>query len=87
MSNCYHCGQSVPENLNLTVSILGSARDMCCPGCEAVASAIVQNGSESFYQYRTKTSETPEFTPQSLPASIHQELSLYDNEDILKLIC
>lgn len=56
---------------------------MCCPGCEAVASAIVSSGSESFYQYRTEHSETPEFTPKALPQSIQQELSLYDNEEIL----
>jgi len=56
---------------------------MCCPGCEAVASAIVSSGSESFYQYRTEHSETPEFTPKALPQTIQQELSLYDNEEIL----
>ena len=83
MSACFHCGQPVPKGLNLNVEILGEARDMCCPGCEAVASAIVSSGSESFYQYRTEHSETPEFTPKALPQTIQQELSLYDNEEIL----
>lgn len=84
MSACFHCGQSVPTGLDLHVKILGEARPMCCPGCEAVATAIVDSGSESFYQYRTEHSETPEFTPKALPQNVQQELTLYDNEDVLK---
>lgn len=33
---------------------------MCCPGCQAVASAIVDGGLERFYQYRSNTLEKPE---------------------------
>jgi Cu2+-exporting ATPase len=83
MKSCYHCDEPIPKGLNLTVSILGEEREMCCPGCQAVASAIVSSGSESFYQYRTEACETPEFTPQALPQNIKQELMLYDNPDVL----
>jgi Cu2+-exporting ATPase len=83
MKSCYHCEQVVPGNVNIQLSILGQPRDLCCVGCEAVASAIINSGSESFYKYRTDASETPEFTPEELPNFISNELSLYDNPVVL----
>lgn len=80
---CYHCGQEADAKLDLNVLILGRQRPMCCVGCQAVAQAIIQGGSESYYQFRTGHNETPEFTPQDLPTSISQELKLYDHEDVL----
>lgn len=56
---------------------------MCCVGCQAVAQAIVNSGSEQFYEYRTDHSETPDFTPQALPETVQNELTLYDNADVL----
>ena len=85
--NCFHCHQVVPNNINIQLSILGETRDLCCVGCEAVAKAIISSGSESFYKFRTDASETPEFTPEALPEHISQELSLYDNLDVLSDIC
>lgn len=35
---------------------------MCCPGCQAVATAIVEGGLESFYQFRTSANERPDAT-------------------------
>ncbi len=32
---------------------------MCCPGCQAVASAIVNGGLQQFYQYRSELSDRP----------------------------
>ena len=84
MTDCYHCGAPVPNNVQIELDILGQTRALCCTGCEAVASAILQSGSESFYQYRTDTSITPEFTPTSLPSSMQMELALYDNPDVLE---
>ncbi|MFA0811057.1 heavy metal translocating P-type ATPase [Microbulbifer epialgicus] len=59
-SPCYHCGLPVPAGSNHSVVIEGAARDMCCPGCEAVATAIVTGGLDGFYRYREKQSERPE---------------------------
>ncbi len=44
---------------------------MCCPGCQAVAEAIVDGGMEDYYQYRTEPAEqgrelVPDFLQQSL---------------------
>jgi Cu2+-exporting ATPase len=83
MKTCYHCDQVVAGNLNIQLSILGQPRDLCCIGCKAVASAIINSGSESFYQFRTDASETPEFSPEELPNFISDELSLYDNPVVL----
>lgn len=34
-------------------------RQFCCPGCQAVASAIIDGGLEGFYQFRTENSARP----------------------------
>lgn len=74
---CYHCGEDVPEDTNLTVEIFEQPRDMCCPGCHAVAQTIVDSGLVSYYQYRTETAEKAELVPEQL-----QSLINYDNEDV-----
>jgi Cu2+-exporting ATPase len=83
MTECFHCAAHVPHDVHIELDILGQTRALCCVGCEAVATAIVHSGSESFYQYRTDVSETPEFTPASLPPTVKMELALYDNEDVI----
>jgi Cu2+-exporting ATPase len=50
---CFHCDLPVPKGANYPVVINGVSRPMCCPGCQAVAQAIVENGLTDFYQYRT----------------------------------
>ncbi|GMG86806.1 heavy metal translocating P-type ATPase [Biformimicrobium ophioploci] len=58
-NDCYHCGLPVPEGSNFSVVIEGQPREMCCPGCEAVAGAIVSGGLENFYRYREQSAERP----------------------------
>ncbi len=55
MSSCFHCGQANPPKTPFTLELLGETRELCCPGCEAVASAIKDNGLEDYYQFRTET--------------------------------
>ncbi|CAH0539859.1 heavy metal translocating P-type ATPase [Vibrio marisflavi] len=76
-NNCYHCGEEVPSNTNFQVEILGKQRDMCCPGCQAVAQTIVESGLVSYYQYRTETADRADLVPEQL-----QSLANYDNKDI-----
>ncbi len=80
---CFHCGSAVPASLNISVMVLGAAQDMCCVGCEAVADAIVKSGNEQYYKFRTDVNETPEFTLETLPAPIRDELSLYNDPSVL----
>ncbi|HAW61083.1 MAG TPA: cbb3-type cytochrome oxidase assembly protein CcoS [Pseudomonas sp.] len=51
---------------------------MCCPGCQAVAEAIVKGGLESYYQHRSDTA----INPQTLPQELSEEMALYDREDV-----
>ena len=55
---CFHCGLPVPETSRYAVDIAGQTRRMCCPGCKAVAEAIVNAGLSDFYRYRTEVSPT-----------------------------
>ncbi|PSU45171.1 ATPase P [Photobacterium frigidiphilum] len=76
-TDCYHCGDPVPQDCHYEVDILGKARDMCCPGCEAVATTIVESGLTSYYEYRTAPAEKADLVPQQL-----KSLLLYDHEEV-----
>ena len=75
---CYHCGEPVPAGSQWRVAILGEPRDMCCPGCQAVAEAIVAGGLESYYKHRTEHSVNPE----ALPRTLQDELEMLDRSDV-----
>lgn len=75
---CYHCGLPVPSGSTYNVCILQEMRSLCCPGCQAVAEAIVNSGLESYYQHRSDRSINPEALPQALT----EELALYDRPDV-----
>jgi len=53
---------------------------MCCPGCQAVAQAIVDNGLTDFYRYRTEKSRNP----QQAFDEAKKTLSLYDRPELQK---
>ncbi|HEX7987512.1 MAG TPA: heavy metal translocating P-type ATPase [Duganella sp.] len=75
---CFHCGLPVPASAPAawTVRIDGADHAMCCPGCAAVAQAIVDLGQQSYYRDRSAFAATAEGA-QLLPP----ELQLYDNAD------
>ncbi len=73
--SCYHCGLPVPTNSNFTVEIAGESRDMCCPGCQAVATAICDGGLSRFYQYRASNASRPDLTK-------HTALEAYDLPEV-----
>lgn len=76
-NSCYHCGEDVPQNSNFQVEVLGQVRDMCCPGCQAVAQTIVDSGLVSYYQYRTESADKADLVPEQL-----QSLNNFDNVEI-----
>ena len=41
--SCFHCALPVPPGSHYSVVIEGKEQPMCCPGCQAVAQAIVDN--------------------------------------------
>jgi Cu2+-exporting ATPase len=58
--------------------VLGEVRQLCCPGCQAVAEAIVKGGLESYYQHRSDAA----INPEALPKVLGEELALYDRADV-----
>ncbi len=77
---CYHCALPVPPGSRFTAVVLGERRELCCPGCQAVAEAIVAGGLESYYRHRSEASANPE----ALPVQLVDELALYDRADVQK---
>ena len=76
--DCFHCSLPVPKNSSYAVTINGEEQPMCCPGCEAVAKAIVDGGLASFYKHRTETSPTAR---AALP-DVLEQLTLYDKPEL-----
>ena len=75
---CFHCALPVPPGSHYSVEINGKQQPMCCPGCQAVAQAIVDNNLTDFYKYRTESSATAaNLVPEQL-----QQLSLYDKPEL-----
>lgn len=64
----------MPAGSDWKVHVLDAPRPMCCPGCAAVAHAIVSQGLSSYYQYRT---EMPAVAQPLVPDEL-QQLRLYD---------
>ena len=77
---CYHCGQPIPDDVELSVAVGGEERPMCCYGCQAVAQSIVANGLADYYRSRDSLPEAPR---EAMPAILEQ-LALYDHADFQK---
>lgn len=75
---CFHCGLPVPAGSRFHAQVLGATRELCCPGCQAVAEAIVAGGLEHYYTHRSDTAANPQNLPQALP----DELALYDRAEV-----
>lgn len=76
-SVCFHCGQPVQPNAAWQVQIDDAPRAMCCPGCAAVAQAIVDHGLSDYYRTRISTSATAELDRLNPP-----QLKLYDSDEM-----
>ncbi|MBU2886895.1 cadmium-translocating P-type ATPase [Gilvimarinus agarilyticus] len=75
-NDCYHCGLPLPRLEHYPVEIDGVERLMCCPGCQAVATAIADGGLSRFYQYRQASSQKP--TDQSTSS----DYQIYNDPDV-----
>ncbi|MFC2991190.1 heavy metal translocating P-type ATPase [Halomonas tibetensis] len=59
-AGCFHCGSRVPRGAPWSITMDDTRQPLCCPGCEAVAQAIVDGGLESYYRFRTELPERPD---------------------------
>lgn len=73
--HCFHCGDPVPHPPFFT-NILGSAREMCCMGCQLASQSIVEAGLEQYYLDRSEINRTA-----SLPTQLSR-LEAYDHDEI-----
>ena len=78
--HCYHCGESIPNGLNISLTIENQTHSFCCHGCSAVAQMITEGGMEGFYKHRSQLS----ITPQEIEETTQSELKIYDNPDLQK---
>ncbi|MEC8232423.1 MAG: heavy metal translocating P-type ATPase metal-binding domain-containing protein, partial [Pseudomonadota bacterium] len=78
--DCYHCGLPIAssDQGQFNTVILGQTRDMCCPGCLAVSEAIVNNGLEDYYQFRTEPAKKSD---NSILDTI-DKLNVYDDPSL-----
>ena len=76
---CFHCGLPLADasggGMRWSAVIDGQRRAMCCPGCEAVAQAIVDNGLGDYYKTRTG------YGVSAAEAAPPPELALYERND------
>lgn len=77
--HCYHCHQDVSEPDRYITEVLGEKRQMCCPGCQAVAEAIVANGLDDYYKFRTEPANKAD---DSALEKTLEKLRLYDQPEL-----
>ncbi len=78
---CFHCGLPVPDHTDWRVQIDAVAQPMCCPGCQAVAQAIVDYHIDDYYRDRTALPATPgavDGGSGAMPDALAATLALYD---------
>ncbi|QPG07022.1 cadmium-translocating P-type ATPase [Salinimonas marina] len=74
---CFHCHQRLPENCAIEAEVLAQTHRFCCYGCQAVAQAIVANGLEDYYRFRTQPAA------QARDADLMpSELALFDDPEL-----
>ena len=76
--HCFHCGLANTEGDAYPVKIGVLTHLMCCPGCQAVSQAIVDNGLESYYEFRTEPAARGDAALNNTMA----QLSVYDEPEL-----
>ncbi|MBQ1782809.1 MAG: cadmium-translocating P-type ATPase [Gammaproteobacteria bacterium] len=56
--SCFHCGELIPDGVDISAEIGGQQQRMCCEGCRAAALMIDGAGLGQFYQIREQLSPT-----------------------------
>ena len=76
--NCFHCGEPVPNGIDLHIEIENKSQPMCCIGCQAVADTIVENNLTDYYRFRSAHANKGEIlVPEQL-----QRNKILDDENL-----
>ena len=73
---CFHCGLPLPAGTSYSVRAGADRRAVCCPGCEAAASAIIGQGLGDYYRLREHAADRPS------GADRVEDLTLYDDPGV-----
>jgi P-type Cu2+ transporter len=73
---CFHCALPVSDPGRYRVKVDGNWRPVCCPGCEAVAAAILGYGLQGYYEHRTSPAPTVE------AGSENEDFRIYDDPEV-----
>lgn len=80
-THCFHCGEPNPSDTFFSVTIKNKKRQMCCPGCEAVAQTIVDSGLTSYYEHRSENAEKGgTLLPEQLTQFAHYDIEKIQEE-------
>ena len=73
---CFHCALPVTDPVRYRVKVDGRWQPVCCPGCEAVAAAILGYGLEGYYEHRTSPAPTVD------AAGDAEDFRIYDDPEV-----
>ena len=73
---CFHCALPVYDPGRYRVKVDGKWQPVCCPGCEAVAAAILGDGLQGYYEHRTSPAPTAE------AGSENEDFRIYDDPEV-----
>jgi Cu2+-exporting ATPase len=76
--SCFHCGEALTPGQIYAARVGGVSRSMCCPGCAAVAQAIVDFGLEDYYRHRSQQPRAA----VPVPAAVAERYRAYDHPDV-----
>lgn len=69
---CFHCGEPLPSGPLPSVYFQQTEHTVCCEGCKAVATTIIDGGFEAYYQRRQAYAD-------SRAGDAARQLELYDD--------
>ncbi len=83
LPGCFHCGLPVPANAPWQIMFDGKSQRLCCAGCEAVASTIIDGGLDAYYRQRTSQGDGAQLAGQ-LPQTLLQAEELDSLQSVLE---
>ncbi|MBE0625955.1 MAG: heavy metal translocating P-type ATPase [Burkholderiales bacterium] len=74
--SCFHCALPVSDPDRYRVKVGGDWQPVCCPGCEAVAAAILGYGLDGYYEHRTSPAPTAGIGGEN------EDFRIYDDPEV-----